>query len=252
MLFQLDIRRAVDAFDDDSGEPASAYAALAGIDANKVVPGTDIVTFRRIETPLHRVVAPVDPDGNPIVERRGAHALEPDDFAVITDCEQLSLFRITGVVPGASHLILLRDVGAGARENSPGKPLSEPGKVYGPAGDAGAAAVGRVVSETYYIADGRGVGREGESIRSLWRRTGTKAPAELVEGVRDVQVSFAVDTRAEDGVAAANRHAGFHEIPGGGIIRAIHVRVAVGRPPDLRSAGQTFSVRNAGRLGDAW
>ena len=245
-LFELNVTRAVEAFDNDGGGSATAFAAAAGIDHDRIVPGTDMVAFRRVEAPLHRVSAPVDPDGNPVVEDRKTFDLEADDFLLIGDCEQSSLFRLTGVIRGAGRLTLLRGRGAGVFENSPAKPLSEAGKVYGPAGEGGGATVGRVVTETYFIARGRGVDHRGERSRSLWRRAGTAMPAELVEGIHDLQVSFAVDTRPGDGVAATSRHVGIDEMPAGGIIRAIHVRIAAGDPANLRAFGQTFGLRNAG------
>ena len=243
-LFELDIRQAVAAFDDDGGGSITAFARAAGIDAKRVIPGTDIVALRRVQTPIHRVVATVTPGGDPVVEDRGSFDLDADDFALIGDCEQSSLFRITGVMAGAGHATLLRQAGVGAYSNSPVKSLSRPGKAYGPAGNAGGATVGRVVTDTYFVAQGRGIDSRGERSPSLWRRSGTAAPAELVEGIHDLQVSFGVDTGPLDGVVGINHRVGFNDIPSGGTIRAIYVRVTAGEPPNLRAFGQTFSLRN--------
>ncbi len=245
-LFELDVRQAVAAFDGSGGGSVAAFAGVAGIDAGRVVPGTDILSLRRVQAPLHRVVAAVAPGGDPVVEKRGSFDLQADDFALIGDCEQSSLFRITGVVAGTGQATLLRQTGAGAYANSPLKTLAVPGKVYGPAGGAGGATVGRVVTETYFIARGRGMDSRGEPSRSLWRRTGTAAPAELVEGLHDLQVWFGVDTGPLDDVTGVNRQVRFNDVPSGAGIRTIYVRVAAGEPPDLRTFGQTFALRNAG------
>ena len=243
-LFELNVTRAVEAFDDDGGGSAAAYAGVAGIDPGRIVPGTDIVTFRRVESPVSRVLTPVDE--HPVVVEEEAADLEAGDFLLIGDCEQSSLFRLTGVVRGGGSAVLLREPGTGSHENSMVTTLSHSGKAYGPGGVAGGATVGRVMTETYFIAPGRGAGRRGEPARSLWRRAGMAASAELVEGVHDLQVSFGVDARPADGVASVGRYVGFDAIPAGGAVLAVQVRVATGDASALRAFGQTFSLRNAG------
>ncbi|MCY4564936.1 MAG: PilW family protein, partial [Gammaproteobacteria bacterium] len=243
-LFELNVTRAVEAFDDAGGGSAAAYAGAAGIDPGRIVPGTDIVTFRRLEGPSFRVLAPVD--GHPVVEEGDSFDLQAGDFLLIGDCEQSSLFRLTGVIHGGGSAVLLREPGAGSHENSPVSTLSDGGKVYGPVGAAGGARVRRVMTETYFIAPGRGADRRGELTNSLWRRAGMAASAELVEGVHDLQVSFGVDARPADGVASVGRYQGFDDIPAGGAVLAVQVRVAAGDASGLRAFGQTFSLRNAG------
>ena len=144
-LFELNITRAVEAFDDDGGGSAAAYAGAAGIDPGRIAPGTDIVTFRRLEGPFSRVLAPVD--ANPVVEEGDSFELEADDFLLIGDCEQSSLFRLTGVIHGGGSAVLLRETGSGSHENSAIRALTDGGRVYGPGGAAGGARVGRVMTE---------------------------------------------------------------------------------------------------------
>ena len=242
-LFELNVARAVEAFDDDGGGSPAAYAGRAGIDPGRLVPDTDMVTFRRLEGPLLRVTAPVD--AAPVVEGRAGFALAAGDFLLIADCERSSLFRLTGVIHGDERVTLLRETGAGAYENAPDRSLSGADEVYAPNGATGGAIVGRVRTETFFIARGGGTDRRGEPSRSLWRRVGTAASAELVEGVHDLQVSFGLD-RPGDGVAAVARYVGFHDIPAGGVVLAVQVRVVVGDSSGLRAVGQTFSLRNAG------
>lgn len=243
-LFELNLGRALDAFDSGAGASLEAFAHAAGIDPGQVVAGTDIVAFRRVEAPLHRVVAPVESGDSPVVEVGREFNLEADDFVLVGDCEQTSLFRITQVIPGAGQATLRHDTGAGAYENSAAKTLTGAGKQYGPAGRAGAATVGRVLTETYFIAPGRGVNRRGERSRSLWRRAGTGTPAELVEGILDLQVSFGVDTQPADGIDRGSRHVRPRDVPPGGVIRAVHVLVTAGEPEAPRVFGQTFGLRN--------
>ena len=241
-LFQLNVSRPVDAFDDDGGGSSAAFALAAGIDHSRIVAGTDMVAFRGLASPLYRVADPVDPDANPVVEGESSFGLQTDDFLLIGDCEQASMFRLTGVTGSVGRMTLLRGRGTGALENSPVKPLSEGGKVYG---DAAGATVGRVLTETYFVARGRGLDRNGAPISSLWRREGASQAAELVEGIGDLQLSFGVDTRPQDGVAAVNRLSGFDDIPAGAVIRAVNVLVVAVDTSERRTFSQTFSLRNA-------
>ena len=230
-LFLVKIAHAVEAFDNDGGGSAAAFAAAAGIDARRIVPGTDIVTFRRAEGPLFRVAEPVDPEGTLVIEERGSAGLKADDFLLVGDCERASLFRLTGTIRGAGRLRLLHNPGTGVYQNAPDRPLSPPGRVYGPAGAMGAATVRRVITETYFIGRGSGAGLHGEPPNSLWRRSGMAAAAEIVEGVNDLQIAFG---------------RGFDDVPEGGVARALHVRIAAGDPSRPHAFAQTFSLRNAG------
>ncbi len=243
-LFELDLRRAVDAFDGSAGASPAAFAQAAGIDADEVIAGTDILTLRRLDSPLRRVAAPVGPDDSPVVETGAQFDLNADDFVLIGDCRQASLFRVTRVIMGAGQATLLRDTGTGAYENAAGKTLIAAGQAYGPIGAAGPATVGRVLTETYFIAAGSSIGALGQRSLSLWRRTGTGSAAELVEGIADLQVLFGVDTQPQDGVDGINRLVRRHELQPGSVIRAIRVLVTAGEAQQRRVFSQTFRLRN--------
>ncbi len=248
-LFALDINRHIEAFD-NAGGSVVAFAERAGIAAARIVPGTDMVAFRRLEGPLLRVARPVRPYGNPVVQKHGGFALKTDDFALLGNCEQVSLFRITGLVDGGNSFTLLRDQGSGALENSATKPLSDAAAEYAPVSVHGAATVGRVVTEVYFIAPGLSVDGRGNRVNSLWRRSGTAAPAELVEGINDLQLTYGVDTRPDDGVATVNRLLAYHAIPSGAMIRSLQVRVLAQDRTGPRSFSQTFYLRNTALLGE--
>ena len=245
-LFALNITRSVDAFDSSGGGSVADFAKRAGINSANILPGTDLIAFRRVAGPLLRVASPVGAHGNPVVEKRDASILKANDFALIGNCAQVSLFRITGLVNGADHVTLLRDHGEDALENSATKPLYDLGDGYGPASESGAAQVGPVVTEVYFIARGISGGGRGNPIHSLWRRSGLTAPAELVEGINDLQLTFGVDTLPHDGEASVNRVVGYNAIASDAIVRTVHVRVVVDDPVRPRSFSQTFNLRNAG------
>ena len=268
-LFELDVRQPVQAFDyvgdgagtalDDwapslaslprrrgTGATLNAFARNTGIDLDALAPGADLLAFRQVEAPGYRLMAPAPPNGNPVVEDRDGMDLEEDDFAVISDCEQAALFRVTGVVPAAGRVTLLRDAGTGVYDNSPAQTLSPLGRPYGASGLPGGALVGRVRTEIYFIADGTGPGAEP---RSLWRRSGVSAPVELVEGVQDLQILLGLDADPNDGFSAPGRYLPASRLSPDDAVRAIRVQVRAGAPagpgrPLTRSFAQTIALRN--------
>ena len=230
-----------------------------GINVDDLVPETDILVFRRVEVPGAPISEIVQSAANPItVIDDGDIDFAADDFAVLSNCEQAALFRITGVAAGAPAasgeptLVLARDTGVGLYENAAGVSLSDQGIPYGNAVDSQAATIGRVITDIYYIADGAGENNFGQAPRSLWRRSGTNAPQELIEGVWDMQVSFGIDTTPNDNNRSANRYVDFNSVAANDVVRALRleittstVDVVVGDEPTRRTFVQTISLRNS-------
>lgn len=272
-LFELNIRRPVQAFDyvgdglgtaiDDwapslaslprrrgQGPSRNAFAGNTGIDLDALAPGTDLVAFRQLEAPGHRLAAPAA-NGDPVVEDRGAMDLQADDFALISDCQQAALFRVTGVVPAAGRATLLRQAGTGPYHNSPVQALSPRGRPYGGDGLPGGALVGRVRTDIYFIARGVGGAVQGQTPLSLWRRSGVAAPVELVEGVRDLQILLGVDANPNDGFAGPSRYVSAGQLSPEDAVRTVRVQVGAGGPAGLgqlptRFFAQTIALRNLG------
>jgi len=229
-----------------------------GIDISELVPSTDILVFRRVEIPGAPISAITQSGDDPItVINEGDIDFEADDFAVISNCEQAALFRITAVADGApassgeATLVLNRASGVGIYENAAGVSLSDQGIPYGNAIDSQAAAVGRVITDIYYVANGTGENNFGQAPRSLWRRSGTNAPQELIEGVWDLQVSFGIDTTPNDNNRSANRYVDFDSVTANDVVRALRLEVTtstidvvVGAEPTRRTFVQTISLRN--------
>ena len=273
-LFELNIRRPVQAFDyvgdglgtaiDDwapslaslpwrrgQGPSRNAFARNTGIDLDALAPGTDLVAFRQLEAPGHRLAAPAPPNGNPVVEDRGAMDLQADDFALISDCQQAALFRVTGLVPAAGRTTLLRQAGTGPYHNSPVQALSAWGSPYGGDGLPGGALVGRVRTEIYFIARSAGGAVLGQTPLSLWRRSGVGASVELVEGVRDLQILLGVDADPNDPFTGPSRYVSAGQLAPGDAVRTVRVQVGAGGPGGpgrlpTRFFAQTIALRNLG------
>lgn len=121
-----------------------------------------------------------------------------DDILIVTDCSKSRIFQATNV----------QEVGGGAEINiahsnasaTPGNKISSwgaQGKKSNPEErfDPGAEII-KLQSVVFYIGESPTTGRPG-----LWQKIGPQPPFELLEGVEDMYLEFAVDNN-EDGIVA--------------------------------------------------
>ena len=169
---------------DSTWLPSSDTSAsvITGIDASRVLPGTDLLKVWFATGQGYRVIANTGspaPGAAPIrldatvtdVEQ----ALEVGQPAFINDCMNGRLFRVTAI------------------NHASGQAELEPGTRYG-IGQVGSAGsmVMPVVSHTWYVGTSANLNHRGDPIQSLFQQDGTSAPAELVEGIEDLQLWYGV------------------------------------------------------------
>ena len=265
-LFEVDVAEGLAAFDGTGSAPAAgswtpaldalprragrrsvnAFRSRNGIDAATIRPLSDVLVLRFVEAP-RALAARAGPGDAPVVDRRGRGRLAPDAFAVIADCERAALFRVSDVETLGDRTTLRRHPGSGEYANASGVPLLPPDAWFG--GEAGPAGttVGRVVTHIYYVAPGAGVNNRGAPPHSLWRKSGTSRPAELVQGIEDLQVRLGVDT---DGDGVPNRYAP-STAGAAATVRALRIAVTAnsvdvvaGARPLRRTFVQTVAIRN--------
>ena len=228
---------------------APAYKARNRINLSRLQPGSDIVVFRRadIGTPLAR---PLRDDADPIVLVDAARTLRKDSFALLSTCGQAELFHVSSVAKRGGLTTLVRAPGGGLFDNRSGTAL-RPGNIpYGSDTAPRGAAAALAITEMYFVAR-HPASPVGETLPSLWRKTSTAAPAELVPGIVDLQLLFGIDTTPTDDARAPNRY-----VPGAAVgarpVRTVQVAVTVSSAtvPALpngvhtRTFSRTVAVRN--------
>ena len=240
-IVEFDMSRPVEGFDGRGANwvpdigilPTTGGSSLAvagnRIDTDELRPDSDIVVFRRLEAserPLARslstVLDPVTGEGDdPRVTVDEGLAFETDDFVVISDCRQSALFRIGAINTVGRVATLSRPSAGGPFANRARHSLSPDDEPFGGGAGPEGAGVRRVVTEIYFVARGAGLNNRDETVWSLWRKTGADRPAELVQGVDDLQVLFGVDLTPGDRVDAPNRYLPPGQV-GANPIRTVH------------------------------
>ncbi|MEZ5595956.1 MAG: hypothetical protein R3E84_06115 [Pseudomonadales bacterium] len=146
---------------------------------------------------------------------------------MISDCTQASVFRVTGVNDVGAEIDLRRDENTGAgsvifQNRHRGRACRRRTWRTGRRWNA-QATVSRPETDIYYIAEG-GTNNCGQRPLSLWRKSGSQAPVELVEGIEDLQVWLGIDTTPTDNVSAPAD--AVHELCRGGWRRGAHAACA--------------------------
>ncbi len=229
-----------------------------GLNFANIAPDSDILAVRRVDPPGERISAIVQPDANPVViEDDGNVTFAANDFAVISDCEQASVFRITGVndLGGTIELNRAENTGPGSAifQNRAGATLSEQNVAYGAATNSQGTTVARLFTEVYFIADSASTNNRGQTPLSLWRKSGAAAPVELVEGIEDLQLWFGIDSTPNDNINAPNRYDDFAGVGLNEVVRTLRIEIDAttvdvvdpnATEPLTRTFSQTISLRN--------
>ena len=255
-LFAIDVSKPVAAFDGRAAaggwapslsRARNAFARGRGIDVGAVRPLTDVLVLRRVAAPGARIAEMVAPDGFPVVQDDGELGIDADDFAVISDCRQAALFRVSRIERAGRVATLVRTPGGGRFDNAGGASLCARDTSYGSLSSPRGAAVFGVVTEIYFIARGSGRNNVGAVPFSLWRKTTTDAPVELIQGIEDLQVRLGLDG---NGDGAVDRY-GLADEAGGQDVRSIDVRVTAnsvdavdGDEPIRRTFSRVIARRN--------
>ena len=202
------------------------------------MPGSDILRFRRLDGTGHVLAARFGVGSE--LTLAGTFDADADQLAVLSDCGRVGVLRLADMTANG-RATLAADVDRNA--------LLADGP-FGTATGPGGAIVAPVLTETFFVARSRFVNNRGERGWSLWRVTGRAD--EVVAGVTDLQVLYAVDRTPGDGDPTPQRYVSADNV-GNGAVRAVHIAVtassvdvvADGQPLEW-TLMQTVTMRNVG------
>lgn len=202
--YEYDLRKGMQGYDGQLGGtwlPAltdlqTAYVSGNEIDTTTILGQTDVLTTRSMSQTTVGLIADMGTAKDDPVVEKPASGLEfaVNDLIMIEDCEKASIFKVTKILPGSSQYTIEHSTAGVDPTDNYSDRLSSLNTFY--KDDTG---LGAIETSTFYIAPGAGYNNAGEHPLSLWRKYGTDAPVELVEGVEDLQVLYGVDSDG-DGV----------------------------------------------------
>jgi type IV pilus assembly protein PilW len=223
---------------------ANVFVDGTGINTDNIVSGTDVLTVRSVlqqdleirlanDMANSRLPVPVLVD-----QTLGLAALgfAQWDLALVHDCEKATIFHVTDLtlvatpdpdsdqvdiahLKGASTDAWRNDFETLAIKNS----FDE---------DANVSAI---ETHIYFIAPGVGENSSGEAPLSLWRKSGTTVPVELVEGIENLQILYGVST---DGNLTPNRYRRANEVDMKEVV-TVRVTVIANTIDDVGGSGST-------------
>jgi len=238
---EFDVTRPVQGVDNvvDAGslggfptQSANSRILANGINAAAVIAGTDVLAVRSMESPGWRLTDELFPTGaNSDPRISDATDIQAGDIVMVANCEQASVFRVTGTVAAPGNSVELQDdVGAGLYDNAPPASHSQIGRTY-----QEDAQVGRVESTFFFIAEGTGLSNildgDGDPTPplALWQKVGPNLPVELVQGIEDLQILYGIDT-TDDDLANANEYVTADDLdlfPDPAVTNVVSLRVSV-------------------------
>ena len=181
-----------------NGTNTNVFEDGNGINTDDIVSGTDVITIRSlsqrdVETRLVEELVSATDDIKVVKPADGTElGFDVGDLAMIHDCEKATIFQVTGPVPGLSTesdpIVIEHDVDIAVPWGNSFLRLA----IKNSFGTD--AYVSAIETNTYFIAPGQGENNSGQAPLSLWRKSGTTSPVELVEGIENLQILYGVST----------------------------------------------------------
>ena len=193
-----------------------------GIDTDKILRGTDIVTFNYIDSKKHRLAVGMVSSDELIELDDTAYDFGVDYMAYIHDCEKGTIFRVTGF---DADLKIEHDGGADADGYTNAHTRLAEFNTY-----ETNAYVSAIISDTYYIRESNGENKSGNKPMSLWRKRGVNKPVEIVQGIEDLQITYGVDTDNDD---IPNRYLDANAVTNFSNVRTLRISVTAHSVDDV-------------------
>jgi type IV pilus assembly protein PilW len=236
----------------------NVHIAGNGIDRNVIDPASDVVVFRSVQQPVARLNQFFQPQdlSAQIMTPGGLPAFGVNDVVLIADCEQAIMLRATAAAttPDTTTLTFTRvntmnPFDNGVQVITPSlDTLPWTNSVLGIAYSS-AATVGLIETTIFFIAPSVVQNNRNQDVNSLWRKVGSAAPVELVQGVDNMQIIYGEDINADN---AVDSYKTFDQVTGTPIV--IRVQLDISSPDVVAEIGgqlsrtysKTISLRNFG------
>ncbi|WP_372782924.1 PilW family protein [Litorivivens sp.] len=211
------------------------YDNLGATNQFNAVPGTDAITVRLASADSARLEKNMDASNANIQVWANAFKFDVGDIVMITDCVSSDIFRITSMSKDSGGSVTISH-----SVSTNGNTQPHLSKSY--SGDAQFVAVETV---HYFIRDTGRTTSDGEPIHALYvqRRKqdsqgGALAPAELVEGIENMQITYGEDT---NNTGAVDTYVDAASVTAWGNVKSVRIELLVASQEE-NVVGQTGSA----------
>ncbi len=205
----------------DENSVVVGYDNLPASNAFNAVENTDAITLRLGVVQSALLTKNMDASNANIQVSANAFNFEVGDVIMITDCEGSDVFRITSMSKDSGDQVTLSHA-----VSTDGNVQPHLSKTYD-----GSAQFTAIETVHYYIGDTGRVTTSGGPIRALYvqRRKpnsqgGLLAPAQLVEGVEDMQITYGEDT---NNTGAVNTYVDAASVTSWGKVLSVRIELLV-------------------------
>jgi type IV pilus assembly protein PilW len=204
----FDFSKSIQGYEAGSSSWTPALATLISGATPAPQAGSDILTVRSSTGSAYAVTTTMAGTSADINIPSG-NKLKKGQFAMICDASAAAIFQISNDTPSTGTLS--HDIGIAV---SPGNSLLDLGHAFTLGSD-----LSIVETYTYYIAPSA-----SGSGTSLWRLVGSSAPAEVIDGIQGMQITYGIDT---DGDSNANKFVAASSITATDWGQVVSVRVSL-------------------------
>ncbi len=253
--WQYDFRKPVFGWDgDEQGYPVPEFPSSYDSGSVLGMPNSDLLTIRRAGGGDF-TLSDNDPANAATIDMVGTHPFVSGDILVITDCDQTTVFQVTGGNP--QQIVHNQGQGSpgncskalGVRRCSPPSDQENKRVFYGDDG----AFILRLSAHAYFVSEG------ADGTPSLFHRKVVASSGdsdtedeELAQGVENMQVFYGFDSTSVDGNNEVSRYVNADDLDPNGtdwlFVRAVRVHLlfrsftqAASEPQDFRFIGETFT-----------
>ncbi|MBU2711037.1 PilW family protein [Zooshikella harenae] len=194
----------------------------------------DILVIRRASDEGAKVTKAM-PDTSADIKVEANITLEDEEIVLISDCTKATLFQITNLttMKSGSEYNIVHNTGGSIDPGNVKKELTEDGTSYGED-----AAIYKMESTVYYLANSGFPNNQGSTVMSLWRQEGLSAAEELVRGVEEMTFLYGEDTNV-DGVP--NRYVTADLVSDMSRVVAIRIHLRLNTVDEVSSQGNTIA-----------
>ncbi|MGI0115481.1 PilW family protein [Zooshikella sp. RANM57] len=194
----------------------------------------DILVIRRASDEGAKVTKAM-PDTSADIKVEANISLAAEEIVLISDCTKATLFQITNIAStkGGSEYNIVHNTGGSIDPGNAKKELSDDGIPYGED-----AAIYKMQSTIYYLANSTFPNNQGNTVTSLWRQEGLNAAEELVRGVEEMTFLYGEDTNVDQ---VPNRYVTADLVSDMSSVVAIRIHLRLNTVDEVSSQGNTIA-----------